>query len=50
MTEDEELAERRAKRLEVLKKTCGLWKDRDDVPKDGLEYQNMIREEWEREE
>lgn len=50
MTEEQEQEERRQKRLEVLKKTCGLWKDRTDVPKDGLEYQRMMREEWEREE
>ena len=24
----------------------GLWKDREDVPKDGVEYQEQLRTEW----
>lgn len=50
MTEEQEKEERRQKRLEVLKKSQGLFKDRADAPQDGLEYQRMMREEWEREE
>ncbi|MEC5160050.1 MULTISPECIES: hypothetical protein [unclassified Janthinobacterium] len=24
----------------------GLWKDRKDIPKDGVEYQGQLRAEW----
>lgn len=24
----------------------GLWKDRRDIPKDGVEYQEQLRTEW----
>jgi hypothetical protein len=24
----------------------GLWKDRKDIPKDGIEYQEQLRAEW----
>lgn len=36
----------RARRLELLKRTAGIWKDRADVPKDGLAYQQEERAEW----
>lgn len=36
----------KAKRMEALSKCFGLWKDRTDIPKDGLEYQRMMREGW----
>jgi hypothetical protein len=37
---------RRARRAAALAKAAGIWKDRTDIPKDGLEYQRMMREEW----
>lgn len=37
---------RRARRAAALAKAAGMWKDRTDIPKDGLEYQRMMREEW----
>ena len=24
----------------------GLWRDRKDIPKDGIEYQEQLRAEW----
>lgn len=36
----------RQKRLAALKATFGLWKNRADVPQDGVEYQEGLRSEW----
>ncbi|MES2299143.1 MAG: hypothetical protein V4582_19005 [Pseudomonadota bacterium] len=30
----------------ALKAAEGLWKDRTDIPKDGVEYQEQLRSEW----
>ena len=40
------LAANRARRAAALKAAEGLWKDRTDIPKDGVEYQNQLRAEW----
>lgn len=39
-----ELARRR--RLAALTVAEGLWKDRTDVPKDGVQAQEQLRAEW----
>jgi len=36
----------RSRRREILKGTSGIWKDRRDTPKDGLQYQLEARAEW----
>lgn len=36
----------RQRRLTALQAAQGLWKDRTDVPKDGVEYQEQLRDEW----
>jgi hypothetical protein len=39
--------EARRRRLRAaLAAAEGLWKDRQDVPKDGVEYQEQLRAEW----
>ena len=38
--------ERRRRRVAALKAAEGLWKDRTDIPKDGAEYQDQLRDEW----
>lgn len=38
--------ERRRRRTAALKVAEGLWKDRTDIPKDGVEYQEQLRAEW----
>lgn len=43
---DDPLEARRRRRLAALKAAEGLWKDRTDIPKDGVEYQNQLRGEW----
>lgn len=40
------LEEQQRRREEAVKRAEGLWKDRTDIPKDGVEYQNKIRSEW----
>lgn len=30
----------------ALEAAEGLWKDRKDMPKDGVEYQEQLRSEW----
>lgn len=40
-------AERERRRLGALKAIFGLWADREDIPKDGVEYQRQLRAEWE---
>jgi hypothetical protein len=36
----------RARRLLALQAAEGLWKDRTDIPKDGVEAQEQLRVEW----
>ena len=45
---DEELlkAVRQAKLRTALKALEGIWKDRTDIPKDGVEFERMLRDEW----
>lgn len=40
------LEEQQRRRQEAVKRAEGLWKDRTDIPKDGVEYQEKIRSEW----
>ena len=40
------LEARQSRRLVALKAAEGLWKDRTDIPKDGVKYQNQLRGEW----
>lgn len=37
---------RRARRMNALKAVAGLWKDREDLPAEALEYQRAMRAEW----
>lgn len=37
----------RACRIAALQEIFGLWSKRTDIPKDGLQYQQLMREEWE---
>lgn len=39
-------ADKRREADENLRAAFGLWKDRTDIPTDGLEYQLAIRSEW----
>nr|WP_315222936.1 hypothetical protein [uncultured Duganella sp.] len=43
---DDPLEARQSRRLVALKAAEGLWKDRTDIPKDGVKYQNQLRGEW----
>jgi hypothetical protein len=36
----------RQRRAAALKAAEGLWKDRSDMPKDGVEAQEQLRAEW----
>lgn len=36
----------RERKLSILRRTQGMWKERSDVPKDGLQYQIETRSEW----
>lgn len=38
--------ERHRRRIAALKAAEGLWKNRTDISKDGLEYQEQLRAEW----
>jgi len=38
--------ERRRRRMAALKLAEGLWRDRTDVSKDGVEHQEQLRIEW----
>lgn len=40
------LEEQQLRREAAVKRAEGLWKDRTDIPKDGVEYQEKIRSEW----
>jgi hypothetical protein len=42
----EALAQARARRLAALQAAEGLWKDRTDIPKDGVQVQEQLRAEW----
>lgn len=42
---DSDMAET-SRRRALLQRTAGMWKDRVDVPKDGLRYQREERAEW----
>ena len=46
LTKEDPLVQARARRLAALKAAEGLWKDRTDVPKDGVEAQEQLRAEW----
>ncbi|MES2165031.1 MAG: hypothetical protein V4476_28075 [Pseudomonadota bacterium] len=37
---------KRRRLVAALKAAEGLWKDRTDIPKDGVEYQEQLRAEW----
>ncbi len=39
-------AARRQRLRAALAAAEGLWKDRKDIPKDGVEYQEQLRTEW----
>ena len=34
------------RRLAALRAAQGIWKNRTDIPKDGVEYQEQMRGEW----
>lgn len=36
----------REKRLQAAMSVNGMWKDKEDKPQDGLEYQREVRAEW----
>lgn len=40
------LEEQRGRREEAVKRAEGLWKDRTDILKDGVAYQQRIRSNW----
>ncbi|MFD2365468.1 hypothetical protein [Pseudoduganella sp. GCM10020061] len=40
------LEEQKRRRAEALKAVEGMWKERTDIPLDGVEYQEQIRNEW----
>lgn len=42
----EALAQARARRMAALQAVEGLWKDRTDIPKDGVQAQEQLRAEW----
>lgn len=46
LTADDALVQARARRLAALQATFGLWANRTDIPKDGVEHQNQLRSEW----
>lgn len=43
---EEALAQARARRLAALKAAEGMWKDRTDIPLDGIKAQEQLRAEW----
>lgn len=45
-TTEDLLKHARARRLAALKAAEGLWKDRADIPKDGVKAQDLLRSEW----
>lgn len=38
--------DQRARRLAILRRTAGMWKDRADIAKDGMQFQLAARAEW----
>ncbi|WEF35074.1 hypothetical protein [Pseudoduganella chitinolytica] len=38
--------DQRARRLAILRRTAGMWKDRADIAKDGVQFQLAARAEW----
>jgi len=46
LTTEDPLVQARARRLAALKAAEGLWKDRTDIPKDGVKAQEQLRAEW----
>lgn len=40
------LLQARARRLAALQAAEGLWRDRTDIPKDGVIAQELLRTEW----
>jgi hypothetical protein len=38
--------EQRRRRAEALQALEGMWKNRSDIPLDGVEYQKQARSEW----
>ncbi|WP_373988893.1 hypothetical protein [Duganella sp. BuS-21] len=40
------LEAKRRRLAAALKAAEGLWKDRTDMPKDGVQYQEQLRSEW----
>jgi len=48
-TVESPLLQARARRLTVLKAAEGLWKDRTDIRKNGVEVQEQLRAEWDAE-
>lgn len=40
------LEEQQHRRQEAVQRALGAWKDRTDIPKDGVEYQEKLRAEW----
>lgn len=41
----ETVAEGRQRRLNAVRKVAGIWKDRQDIPTDGLAYERLMRNE-----
>ena len=40
------IEEQKRRRAEAVKAVEGMWKGRTDIPLDGVEYQEQIRNEW----
>jgi hypothetical protein len=40
------IEEQQRRRADALKAAEGLWRNRTDIPLDGVEYQEQIRSEW----
>jgi hypothetical protein len=40
------IEEQKRRRADALKAAEGLWRNRTDIPLDGVEYQEQIRSEW----
>lgn len=39
----------RRRRAEAINAARGIWSDRKDLPKDGVQHQESLRQEWESE-
>jgi hypothetical protein len=42
----DDAAARRAARLAILERSCGIWQGEPGKPKDGVYYQEEMRSEW----